>query len=187
MPGPPHSRDWVSPPTRGWTSAGWAERAAPPGFPAHAGMDPATVQVEIEAGGFPRPRGDGPGTGYQAPIVLAVSPPTRGWTPGHRIEALADGGFPAHAGMDRHTPGTARRAPWFPRPRGDGPTERSPRVARGAVSPPTRGWTRSGSGQERGLDGFPAHAGMDRKSRSCSARTVRFPRPRGDGPWATAS
>ena len=52
----------------------------------------------------------------------------------------------------------------------------------GSVSPPTRGWTRSGSGQERGADGFPAHAGMDLNASLVMSAQPRFPRPRGDGP-----
>ena len=111
----------VSPPTRGWTAGRWQAHARPQGFPAHAGMDQAATSTSSLAGGFPRPRGDGPRSPPWKPKTKPVSPPTRGWTRdaddgvGHHL------GFPAHAGMDPRRSCRHRRGSRFPRPRGDGP------------------------------------------------------------------
>ena len=93
---------WVSPPTRGWTPGIQHEPAAERGFPAHAGMDPPFFAHPMDAGRFPRPRGDGPFSCCLHPAGLGVSPPTRGWTPCNGFCTRCGGGFPAHAGMDLH-------------------------------------------------------------------------------------
>ena len=49
-------------------------------------------------------------------------------------------------------------------------------------SPPTRGWTGAHPHFADGVRVFPAHAGMDRNSRSRRHGTECVPRPRGDGP-----
>ena len=171
----------VSPPTRGWTlrlrqlAVGFA------GFPAHAGMDRGRRCPRPCGRRFPRPRGDGPLTTTLTIAVVAVSPPTRGWTvrlgrgPCHAV------GFPAHAGMDPRGSHDWPGANWFPRPRGDGPsstaqatrlrsvsppTRDGPLIAislppMALVSPPTRGWTPHRLHSEPPHAGFPAHAGMD--------------------------
>ena len=53
-----------------------------------------------------------------------------------------------------------------------------------AVSPPTRGWTRARCAWRHLRTGFPAHAGMDLSWVSWHRFSTRFPRPRGDGPFA---
>ena len=53
----------VSPPTRGWTHVERDHQQHHGGFPAHAGMDRRPPQWSETASRFPRPRGDGPGTG----------------------------------------------------------------------------------------------------------------------------
>ena len=172
----------ASPPTRGWTSILGGVRAAHGGFPAHAGMDPASWEPRAPSTWLPRPRGDGPATAQAWEAVAVASPPTRGWT---RDECHADpdcGGFPAHAGMDRVLESPSSSSTRLPRPRGDGP--RTARVDGRNVraSPPTRGWTRGlERGQGRGR-GFPAHAGMDRSLHGAGGHRRRLPRPRGDGP-----
>ena len=70
----------------------------------------------------------------------------------------------------------------FPRPRGDGPWRgrgpgRAPRVP-----PPARGWTIAGRVVSWSGRGSPARAGMDLSQAFNSPPTMRFPRPRGDGP-----
>ncbi len=55
----------VPPPTRGWPPSGAQSAPAPPGSPAHAGMAPACSSRIWCSGGFPRPRGDGPGAGLK--------------------------------------------------------------------------------------------------------------------------
>ena len=70
----------VSPPTRGWTAKGRPHGGGRPGFPAHAGMDLRRGSTTHAAGGFPRPRGDGPQGHHWRHHPRQVSPPTRGWT-----------------------------------------------------------------------------------------------------------
>ena len=152
---------WVSPPTRGWTRYRYHGPQGPLGFPAHAGMDPRGLRSPAYREGFPRPRGDGPGSIRAEIDALVVSPPTRGWTRRLRLLQRARVGFPAHAGMDRSRPTTATGTERFPRPRGDGPWFWSYGGLAPEVSPPTRGWTRRKRGLPRSRPGFPAHAGMD--------------------------
>ena len=70
----PHTRDGpvkpagtgegaaVSPHTRGWTRLAAPCAVRRHGFPAHAGMDPGRPRLGDGPRGFPRTRGDGPGT-----------------------------------------------------------------------------------------------------------------------------
>ena len=145
-------------------------------------------------------------------------------------------GFPAHAGMDLTIQALSfsSASVRFPRPRGDGPVnlvifpnrrsdgfpahagmDREIRCSSfdelGAVSPPTRGWTRydatdmqlqsglrfprpRGDGPtmvehliiRRGRRFLPAHAGMDPRAAIHWGRVEGFPRPRGDGPLSHA-
>ena len=174
----------VSPPTRGWTLSRRHSRRQSVGFPAHAGMDPRWQPRTRCRYGFPRPRGDGPARGSGAIDPGWVSPPTRGWTPLHQGAVPFVDGFPAHAGMDLEDLPELAGARRFPRPRGDGPQHRLPRLDELQVSPPTRGWTcrRRKSCPLGG--GFPAHAGMDPVMLTGVVGGRWFPRPRGDGPLA---
>ena len=70
----------------------------------------------------------------------------------------------------------------LPRTRGDGPSRRCPRK-KGIPAPPhSRGWTLSGAHRRSDVEGSPALAGMDLHASAISARSVRLPRTRGDGP-----
>ena len=183
----------ASPHTRGWTYYRCVECRARRGFPAHAGMDPEPGRRRRAPRWLPRTRGDGPVAGTRRTLTRSASPHTRGWTrsaapvrlirrgfpahagmdPGRRgggpLRILA-AGFPAHAGMDPRRTRTASSRPGLPRTRGDGPDGfRSPRPWPWA-SPHTRGWTPQVDAGAGGIDGFPAHAGMD---------PGRSPRPRG--------
>ena len=186
----PWADGWpVSPPTRGWTSSRRPSRAVSPptrdadyarsaggvhGFPAHAGMDrPERCSV-----GGTVPRVSPPTRGWTCSCMASatriqygrISPPTRGWTP-IDIEldaACRRSGFPAHAGMDRRQHRwliKLRDARVSPPTRGWTRRHRRPVIPRMAatVSPPTRGWTshRSAVDRQLGIEGFPAHAGMD--------------------------
>ena len=176
------ARQKVSPPTRGWTSITTVSADPPAGFPAHAGMD---LDIRCHDGDdrrFPRPRGDGPLGVNRADGSPSVSPPTRGWTLDSRLESSNLIGFPAHAGMDL-SGGSRPGACWrFPRPRGDGPHSSCTACRYCAVSPPTRGWTAEVPEDLRHVNGFPAHAGMDRAPGAGAVALLWFPRPRGDGP-----
>ena len=174
----------VSPPTRGWTAQRRPRPTEKRGFPAHAGMDPRQGVGVAACDRFPRPRGDGPRDAASSARLHGVSPPTRGWTPGGCLNIWLELGFPAHAGMDRSRRSGASAIVGFPRPRGDGPVKDVSWTGCTGVSPPTRGWTGTGPRAVSHRRGFPAHAGMDPRSSRRTATTVRFPRPRGDGPGA---
>ncbi len=145
-------------------------------------MDPPRKPREGGRQWFPRPRGDGPAPQGSRSWSRSVSPPTRGWTLARPQPQGARRGFPAHAGMDH-----ALMSVWsawcrFPRPRGDGPSVQKEAEVVNEVSPPTRGWTCVYESGCYGVEGFPAHAGMDRGQEIAKLRLNGFPRPRGDGP-----
>ena len=111
----------ASPHTRGWTRRRRSARRPPPGFPAHAGMDPDSSDTPRHRTRLPRTRGDGPYAAALCARIYLASPHTRGWTSWRRRSNRCRPGFPAHAGMDRRR---ARQAPppsRLPRTRGDGP------------------------------------------------------------------
>ena len=155
----------VSPPTRGWTSVCSVWRRLLSGFPAHAGMDLIPMPRAAPTWWFPRPRGDGPLAYCAALGCQPVSPPTRGWTPDHARGRRDLLGFPAHAGMDPSILLRCVAERRFPRPRGDGPLGNISLNNTERVSPPTRGWTGEVLLYGPIVDGFPAHAGMDLRSR----------------------
>ena len=185
--GPPRRRQGrrqgrVSPPTRGWTQLRRLTLMVRGGFPAHAGMDPPRQSRRGHTPRFPRPRGDGPLIYRRLGNSILVSPPTRGWTPNDGAQSGRGKGFPAHAGMDPSGCIITLSRAWFPRPRGDGPRWTLRMEPDGSVSPPTRGWTCTCTGDDDQSYGFPAHAGMDLHRHGAAGCISWFPRPRGDGP-----
>ena len=90
----------ASPHTRGWTVAAVDDVGVVEGFPAHAGMDPATIRRVPPRHRLPRTRGDGPARESPVRAADGASPHTRGWTLVPRPARPAGPGFPAHAGMD---------------------------------------------------------------------------------------
>ena len=178
---PTTSRYRASPHTRGWTRRLRLRRARQHGFPAHAGMDPATAPSAVPSRRLPRTRGDGPPP-PSPPTATQASPHTRGWTRRHRRPTGTRAGFPAHAGMDPGRCAAGRPGAGLPRTRGDGPKRRLTGSGLRSASPHTRGWTLRFGRRSRLFGGFPAHAGMDPSTR-CPTRPVRrLPRTRGDGP-----
>ena len=135
-----------SPHARGWTRHEHARRHGPAGFPARAGMDPASTRRGRPVMRIPRTRGDGPASIRPDGQCATDSPHARGWTPaaptatpcttGFPARAgmappaparrAAQPGFPARAGMDRPRPPRWRLPRWIPRTRGDGPRTSSP-------------------------------------------------------------
>ena len=172
----------ASPHTRGWTHEAESLGDGVGGFPAHAGMDPALTKRARLPPGLPRTRGDGPCTRMIGSGSLVASPHTRGWTLPSAQELFGGEGFPAHAGMDPNQPTAYSHLLGLPRTRGDGPSTVSAAPARVGASPHTRGWTVGGRPPRRSRDGFPAHAGMDPRTRARCRCTRRLPRTRGDGP-----
>ena len=176
-----------SPHTRGWTRHRRGPARLGHGFPAHAGMDPATTGPTPSRSWIPRTRGDGPLDRRCRRSGRTDSPHTRGWTRGRGRLSGNRRGFPAHAGMDPHVVGPQGAAGRIPRTRGDGPVGFVGSPGRAGDSPHTRGWTRIASGSPARRQGFPAHAGMDPESANGGERRGRIPRTRGDGPQAAVS
>ena len=198
----------ASPHTRGWTRHRDQGGRLEVGFPAHAGMDPASRSTAGSSVRLPRTRGDGPRRLVGCGRHRRASPHTRGWTrrrcgaqgvargfPAHagmdreaRRGPRRTAGFPAHAGMDPAGRSRLRHGRWLPRTRGDGPCSVSPTASNSAASPHTRGWTAAGRLPGDVVVGFPAHAGMDPPARPRTSPRSRLPRTRGDGPrwcrWA---
>ena len=195
----PHTRGWTttrsgapfrraaSPHTRGWTLIGMLSLVDESGFPAHAGMDPASPGRDGSGERLPRTRGDGPVADAARDTRHRASPHTRGWTVVARHGGMFLSGFPAHAGMDPTIDAALAPIERLPRTRGDGPQGgRRRRRAEGA-SPHTRGWTPADYVLDDADTGFPAHAGMDPGGPAGSCRRQRLPRTRGDGPCAGAT
>ena len=172
-----------SPHTRGWTTPARGHFSRDPGFPAHAGMDPAPILPDRDHPRVPRTRGDGPPVPRSPGCRRRGSPHTRGWTlvPGRR--GGSGRGFPAHAGMDRPRRSATGGRTRVPRTRGDGPQCARGAAPAGRGSPHTRGWTRGVAGRGGTGTGFPAHAGMDPLRNVWTTSGARVPRTRGDGPW----
>ena len=172
----------ASPHTRGWTRPAAVDDRRLGGFPAHAGMDPLERGEQARRLRLPRTRGDGPGVDRLRRGAPAASPHTRGWTVGVVAPDAERGGFPAHAGMDPPCGRTRFVAPRLPRTRGDGPRLSDGTLISRRASPHTRGWTVHPHGDGLGVQGFPAHAGMDRQDTLATSVSPRLPRTRGDGP-----
>ena len=171
-----------SPHTRGWTASSAGGTSPQEGFPAHAGMDPLQARLKGPTDGVPRTRGDGPHGSSRMPRTDSGSPHTRGWTPEGAGSGAPPRGFPAHAGMDRISSSASTRAIRVPRTRGDGPPEDRRSAAGRRGSPHTRGWTQAAALPGDDVEGFPAHAGMDRRGVLAVGAALRVPRTRGDGP-----
>ena len=172
----------ASPHTRGWTRVDPRPRRPDVGFPAHAGMDPIACCGGASTTGLPRTRGDGPHRRRRHLGVDGASPHTRGWTRSGGGGVVPPAGFPAHAGMDPRYVSAFSSPKWLPRTRGDGPEACNSRVLSIWASPHTRGWTPRLELAGLVVEGFPAHAGMDRARRRAAGGRGRLPRTRGDGP-----
>ena len=113
--------DVVSPHERGWTPSRTCQPSMRAGFPARAGMDPATKAPITTHSRFPRTSGDGPFCRCRVLSLESVSPHERGWTHHHVSTVHHPVGFPARAGMDPCRGATSSHGRRFPRTSGDGP------------------------------------------------------------------
>ena len=154
--------DGASPHTRGWTPHHRRHPLPRHGFPAHAGMDPASAIESRTVARLPRTRGDGPIDGEPVCHGGRASPHTRGWTVQSIVDSRPPRGFPAHAGMDLRRSVGADDTIRLPRTRGDGPQCDASGRHESVASPHTRGWTLWLYVKANDWEGFPAHAGMDR-------------------------
>ena len=145
-------------------------------------MDPLRACRARRQSGLPRACGDGPDHRRHGAVRRVASPRMRGWTRTPRFFGQAHTGFPAHAGMDPSCRRSFCRRCGLPRACGDGPVWTYTLATEDTASPRMRGWTRVVQVGLGSLWGFPAHAGMDPRSRARSSRRARLPRACGDGP-----
>ena len=111
----------ASPRSRGWTRGASKSASKSAGFPALAGMDPASRSRVEWSPWLPRARGDGPARRDLVSRHGGASPRSRGWTLATiRVPDVAPG-FPALAGMDLGLPPPRSYPGRLPRARGDGP------------------------------------------------------------------
>ncbi len=172
-----------SPRTRGSTVHGYSLKYRSCGFPAHAGINRARDAVRPALPRVPRARGDQPTCRGRGKRFPKGSPRTRGSTADRgRADRVVDG-FPAHAGINRQTGAWWMNTSRVPRARGDQPFGGDPTDSLSKGSPRTRGSTADRGRADRVVDGFPAHAGINRQTGAWWMNTSRVPRARGDQPF----
>src|ERR1700678_823771 len=135
-----------SPHARGWSDLVQRSSSIRGVFPARAGMVRSRARGSYRAGGFPRTRGDGPVHWPSEWSQWLFSPHARGWSVVVIGTDIANGVFPARAGMVRQTPHPRAWLPGFPRTRGDGPTHLGNRYIGELFSPHARGWSERAAG-----------------------------------------
>ncbi len=157
------------------------------GSPASAGMVPSSTSFRRRRRRFPRVRGDGPNEINQDPRFDEVPPRPRGWSRRAASALARFRGSPASAGMvPAYVPQSLPPA-GFPRVRGDGPTWSTDRHRESRVPPRPRGWSPGQARILRPIRGSPASAGMVPRREQDPRKGRRFPRVRGDGPYAATS
>ena len=174
-----------SPHARGWTRRADRGAGGRAGFPARAGMDPASNWRSRTPTRIPRTRGDGPSFLLSPYAPIGDSPHARGWTRPSTAPAPASLGFPARAGMDPSRKVSTPASVGIPRTRGDGPGRESWPAPCFRDSPHARGWTRGDRERRAAGRGFPARAGMDPPPPCARGGGRWIPRTRGDGPAGT--
>ena len=138
-PKPP--RGGLPPHTRGCTLGRPRARAHTRASPAHAGMYPLSDRYTGRHCGFPRTRGDVPEIGDGGRDCRTLPPHTRGCTQAPQPRTKPNRASPAHAGMYPAPRRHSRRAPRFPRTRGDVPMGEQIVEWMRALPPHTRGCT----------------------------------------------
>ncbi len=150
--------------------------------PAPAGMVPHSGGQGPTSRRRPRTRGDGPAMSRASSSVTRSAPHPRGWSfrAGSTTPHAAVGPAPAGMVLDHDVVEDADQG--RPRTRGDGPHQRSNRLARVASAPHPRGWSVRQTTQTLHDSVGPAPAGMVRTTRTDLEGSVGRPRTRGDGP-----
>ncbi len=106
----------------------------------------------------------------------------RGWTFHFDLDAAAEPGSPAHAGMDPLFCPIRDPVIGLPRACGDGPDDHVQIAVFRQAPPRMRGWTLGVELRKAGAPGSPAHAGMDLHAALFPVFIVGLPRACGDGP-----
>ncbi|ACL64142.1 conserved hypothetical protein [Anaeromyxobacter dehalogenans 2CP-1] len=116
--------DAASPRARGSTPVEQVAEVGGRGFPACAGIDPASTTPGRRRRRLPRVRGDRPVVDGRDRERIPASPRARGSTRPGRVLRAEVGGFPACAGIDPAARGRPSRGGGLPRVRGDRPWRR---------------------------------------------------------------
>ena len=149
----------LSPPTRGNRRTVPVEIIPYGSIPAHAGKPVWTPLRYLDAGVYPRPRGETLDTLFTGYNAAGLSPPTRG----NRHPPVAGkpdaGSIPAHAGKPATGCRGSPAARVYPRPRGETPTIIPMAEIKEGLSPPTRGNLKQGDAWVSYPGSIPAHAG----------------------------
>ncbi len=152
------------------------------GYPACAGIDPRFLPHLPPNQWLPRMRGDRPPSESQPREHHLATPHARGSTCAWRGSPSPPGGYPACAGIDLCTLVYPHSMQWLPRMRGDRPRDYFDVGTPELATPHARGSTFPRRAFLPSEPGYPACAGIDRKSTPLMYRTPRLPRMRGDRP-----
>ncbi len=182
MLGSPNSRrSRCSPPARGWSQAARTVLDQELVLPARAGMVPPVACRGDSRPCAPRPRGDGPTPTPAELHATACSPPARGWSLRRPAHAGVPQVLPARAGVVPRSRWSAVRATSAPRPRGDGPVQRTSRSPR-RCAPARAGMVPTSSGRLNLGQSAPRPRGMVPVWQGRLAQELGAPRARRDGP-----
>ncbi len=140
--------------------------------------DPQPMLVE----GLPRIRGDRPHLTIKDQLQNAATPHTRGSTSRPSQLYLLIGGYPAYAGIDRQDDIETTKRLGLPRIRGDRPILTTRFNIYIMATPHTRGSTSRFSPTFFVRYGYPAYAGIDRRTPRIMQKPQGLPRIRGDRP-----
>ncbi len=176
------SNQKATPHARGSTYLSWLTEEDGYGYPACAGIDPATSGEGGSPKWLPRMRGDRPGDVEGQVRLDQATPHARGSTRPSVRPKTAYLGYPACAGID---PDSVRREdtnPGLPRMRGDRPVYSQAVRSWILATPHARGSTSPTEGRTLPTPGYPACAGIDPRYKEGKAWRLRLPRMRGDRP-----
>ena len=151
----------ATPHTRGSTHVLHVHTLPPSGYPAYAGIDPASTNAMWGCRWLPRIRGDRPCPCQLVHFAGRATPHTRGSTHLHRQEREGVEGYPAYAGIDLYFLTPPRLGVRLPRIRGDRPKFGVGQPQCPEATPHTRGSTSLARYHLIHTHGYPAYAGID--------------------------
>ena len=128
-------------------------------------------------------RGGGPSSCVRSGCLWTVPPGARGWSPVLRRLDHPAGGSPGCAGVVPWSCAGQVARKGFPRVRGGGPFSGGVQRLVGMVPPGARGWSQQVGRSRSAATGSPGCAGVVPIPAGRRARTARFPRVRGGGPF----
>ncbi|CCH29285.1 hypothetical protein BN6_19655 [Saccharothrix espanaensis DSM 44229] len=156
-------------------------------FPARAGVVPRLTPRPADLVGLPRASGGGPSIPSASASVQWSSPRERGWSRSGPVERFGDDVFPARAGVVRPRRTHASPRGSLPRASGGGPFTVVAPMTVVTSSPRERGWSVLQVLVGRGLEVFPARAGVVPDGLTAGLVEACLPRASGGGPSVSPS